>query len=605
MLQLTLALKSFCNTAQSKVVNCLHQDMLLPRKKCWDLVTLVAVCYVLFLVGHKCFLPTASPSKSSSTAPSLPVSACPDSPPFPAYVPPQNGFDWRAVPVKYPVQEFAALPTGTSLTLPKIQHDFASNANTVSVSAQITRKQRQASVKAVFLRAWQSYKDRAWLADELAPISGGSKNPFGGWGATLVDNLDTLWLMDMKDDFEMAVAAATNISFNPESSSLESLNMFETTIRYLGGFLAAYDLTDCKDERLLAKAVEVGDMIYASFDTPNRMPCTRWNPRKTAEDQLPAEQGIIAEMASFSLEFTRLSQLTGDMRYYDAVARVTNILYEQQNRTQLPGMFPIGVDVRAQDLTFDTSFSFGAMADSAFEYFGKTYQLLGGQEPQYARLYEHAMDTAITHMLFRPQLPDQADILISGVAHAGAARENSGQHLSCFAGGMFLLGGRLFSNNTHIDVGTKLTNGCVWAYRHSPIGIMPERFSMNACPTLEPCDWDPHQQSAFTNIGDGKYALRPEAIESMLYLYRITGDTKLQDIAWEMFQSIDKYTRTDFANAAIKDTQMPYPEKEDSMESFWMAETLKYFYLIFSEPDLVSLDDYVFNTEAHPFRIPR
>jgi len=40
------------------------------------------------------------------------------------------------------------------------------------------------------------------------------------------------------------------------------------------------------------------------------------------------------------------------------------------------------------------------------------------------------------------------------------------------------------------------------------------------------------------------------------------------------------------------------------MESFWMAETLKYFYLIFSEPELVSLDDFVFNTEAHPLRTP-
>jgi mannosyl-oligosaccharide alpha-1,2-mannosidase len=97
----------------------------------------------------------------------------------------------------------------------------------------------------------------------------------------------------------------------------------------------------------------------------------------------------------------------------------------------------------------------------------------------------------------------------------------------------------------------------------------------------------------------------PEAIESVFILYRITGDESLRNEAWEMFQSIDKYTKTECGNAALDDiTEMP-PTKSDSMESFWTAETLKYFYLIFSEPDLVSLDEYVFNTEAHSFKRPK
>jgi len=104
---------------------------------------------------------------------------------------------------------------------------------------------------------------------------------------------------------------------------------------------------------------------------------------------------------------------------------------------------------------------------------------------------------------------------------------------------------------------------------------------------------------------DANFRCRPEAIESVFILYRITGDESLRDDAWEMFQSIDKYTKTEYGNAALDDmTEMP-PTKSDSMESFWTAETLKYFYLIFSEPDLVSLDDYIFNTEAHPFKRPK
>lgn len=86
---------------------------------------------------------------------------------------------------------------------------------------------------------------------------------------------------------------------------------------------------------------------------------------------------------------------------------------------------------------------------------------------------------------------------------------------------------------------------------------------------------------------------RPEAIESIFILYRITGDTALLDKAWNMFQAIEKHTKTEFAHSALLDVTVEEPPKSDKMESFWTAETLKYFYLIFSPPDVISLDDYV------------
>lgn len=86
---------------------------------------------------------------------------------------------------------------------------------------------------------------------------------------------------------------------------------------------------------------------------------------------------------------------------------------------------------------------------------------------------------------------------------------------------------------------------------------------------------------------------RPEALESVFIMYRITGDKSLQDAAWRMFQNIDKATRTNYGHSAIEDVRNPVPQLSDKMESFWLAETLKYLYLIFSEPDLVSLDEYV------------
>jgi len=79
----------------------------------------------------------------------------------------------------------------------------------------------------------------------------------------------------------------------------------------------------------------------------------------------------------------------------------------------------------------------------------------------------------------------------------------------------------------------------------------------------------------------------------------------LRDQAWDMFQAIEKHTKVKYGSAALDDVTSTNPPKSDTMESFWTAETLKYFYLIFSSQDLISLDEYVFNTEAHPFKRPK
>lgn len=139
----------------------------------------------------------------------------------------------------------------------------------------------------------------------------------------------------MKDEFEEALASLDKIDFT--TCSLEELNVFETTIRYLGGFLAAYDLSDGKYPSLLAKARELGEMLYVAFDTPNRMPITRWHFRNAmaGKPQVAPDGMLVAEIGSLTLEFTRLTQLTGDPKYYDAVQRVMNVFEEQQEKTKL------------------------------------------------------------------------------------------------------------------------------------------------------------------------------------------------------------------------------------------------------------------------------
>jgi len=543
-------------------------------------------------------------------------------------------FSWPDRVQHYPVTQLTHLPREKPKRLPPVQYTFRRE----SEQFRSQRLQRRDVVKETFRKCWQSYKTKAWMKDELAPISGRGRNAFGGWSATLVDALDTLWIMDMTSEFEIAAAAAMGIDFS--TSTDETINVFETTIRYLGGFLAAYELSGSIG--MLDKAVEVGEMLLVPFDTPNHFPITRWKWENAVEGskQVTPDWMLLSELGSLSLEFTRLSQLTNDMRWFHAVDRITKLLEKQQMQTKLPGLWPVVVDPRNENLTSDTGFTFGGMSDSAYEYLPKQFALLGGVSLEYQKMYERSIATAVDALFFRPMTPNGDDILVSGdarVADNGSAPELKplGQHLGCFAGGMLALGGRLFSNQNHIILGRKLTDGCIWAYKAMDRGIMPEIARFVPCESKDACVWEEKKWHAavlakpapsgevrvaeevirqknlpegYADVLDKRYILRPEAIESVFIMYRITGDKRYQEVAWEMFTAINDVSKTELANAAIADITRPKSEgeapKQDRMESFWLAETLKYFYLIFSEPGLISLDKYVLNTEAHPLRRP-
>lgn len=95
-----------------------------------------------------------------------------------------------------------------------------------------------------------------------------------------------------------------------------------------------------------------------------------------------------------------------------------------------------------------------------------------------------------------------------------------------------------------------------------------------------------------------------ETLESLFYFYRLTGDAKYQDMAWEIFESIERHCKTEHGYSSVENIMDNQGDiVSDFQESFFFAETLKYLFLIFSDKSLISLDDYVFNTEAHPFRL--
>jgi mannosyl-oligosaccharide alpha-1,2-mannosidase len=193
-----------------------------------------------------------------------------------------------------------------------------------------------------------------------------------------------------------------------------------------------------------------------------------------------------------TLEFTRLSQLTGEPKYYDAVQRITNLLDSHQNRTNLPGLFPILLSPQREEFDGDT-FTFGGMSDSMYEYFPKQYQLLGGRSNQYRRLYEGAIETAKKNLFFRPMIPQNQNILISGTVRTttlGTVKlDPEGQHLTCFAGGMVALGAKIFNRTDDLAIARKLVDGCIWAYDSMPTGVMPETFKAIPCYSEEDCTW--------------------------------------------------------------------------------------------------------------------
>ncbi len=289
-------------------------------------------------------------------------------------------------------------------------------------------------------------------------------------------------------------------------------------------------------------------------------------------------------------------------------------------------------------------------------YFPKQYLMLGGLLEQPRKIYEGFIEVAKKHMFRRALNADNIPLIISGDIRV-TGRDSSltitttarGQHLTCFVGGMVGIGARIFNRYEDLDIAIQLTDACVWSYNITASGIGPEIFSFVPCGKIEDSQtgekcafstekwhtamrqyWRPTNSRVqeteadraaaeehvlglikgrrlppgIVDIQEPKYILRPEAIESVFILYRITGDPAWMEKAWEMFLHVEKHTRTRIAAASLSDVTRSDPTQVDSMESFWFAETLKYYYLIFATWDTVSLDEWVLNTEAHPLKRP-
>ncbi|KAJ9662745.1 hypothetical protein H2198_001194 [Neophaeococcomyces mojaviensis] len=510
------------------------------------------------------------------------------------------------------------LPTASTERMKLVQR-FQGRPPTYDIPLNEKRRRK---IKATLEKSWKNYRQQAWLQDELRPVKGGGSETNSGWATTMINTLDTLWIMGLKKEFREAVRVVKDLDWM--ATTEQSCNMFRTATQQLGGLLSAYDLS--KDSVLLTKAIELGEILYTGFDTENHMPVSELHFEKARAGQLVLDgQQSPAHALGLSLEFTRLTQLTGDNKYYDAVARVADVMYENQNYTKLPGLWPASVDLQNNIYNHDNTFTLGASSGMMYRTILNMYTLLRGGEPMYEDMYLGAVDTIIRTLFFRPMTHKKnLDVLFTGVFHVGnePPLETILQHQACFAGGMFALGGRTFSVSHHVDLAANLTNSCIWAYSAFPTGIMPEISQMVQCPNLDRCKWEEQKwydavlndydgredlPKGFHSARDPSYSLRGEAIESVFMMYRITGHEEYREHAWRMFEAIQAATETEYGNAAIEDvtTSTGKPMQTDAMDSLWLSATLKYFYLIFSPHDQVSLDEFVFNAAGHPLRIPK
>lgn len=300
----------------------------------------------------------------------------------------------------------------------------------------------------------------------------------------------------------------------------------------------------------------------------------------------------------------RLADLSGNKTYATLVEKAESYLLHPQPASSEPWPGLVGTNINVTTGQFlDARGGWTGGTDSFYEYLIKMWIYDPIRYSEYKDRWIAAADSTMKYLTSHPL--SRPDLTFVAMYNGQQLRLRS-QHLACFDGGNFILAGQVLQNQTYIDYGLALVNGCHETYTATVTGIGPEGFG-----------WDPaavpSSQREFYNksgfyITDASYNLRPEVLESFYYAYRATGDTKYQDWVWDAFQRINATTRTGSGHSSVPDVMDPTGgAKGDMMESFWFAEVLKYAFLIFAEEEEWQVggvgDGWVYNTEAHPFRI--
>ena len=374
---------------------------------------------------------------------------------------------------------------------------------------------------------------------------------------TPVDALDTLILMHLDDEATKARSLiVSDLKFDRDIY----VKNFEITIRLLGGLLSSYELTN--DKRLLSLAEDLGNRLLPVFNSPTGLPYVYVN---LHTGQIREAITNPAETGTLLLEFGTLSKFTGKPVFYEKTKRALVETFKRRSQVGLVGE-SINVETGAWTNT-DSHISGGI--DSYYEYLWKCWLLFGDKD---------------CRDMWNASIP---------VVHKYLADE---------------IRGELWYGHADMQTGrrTETTYGALDAFFPALLALSGDlkrarrlqasSFKMWNLFSIEPETLDYKTM----RVVAGSYRLRPEIVESTYYLYHFTGDPEYRQMGRKMFEDFVKYCRTDSGYAALADVISK--QQRDEMESFVLAETFKYFYLLFASPETLQFDKVIFNTEAHPLR---
>jgi mannosidase alpha-like ER degradation enhancer 2 len=456
------------------------------------------------------------------------------------------------------------------------------------------------SVRDQLVHAWGGYLRYAKGHDELRPLSDSARDWYEGGSLlmTPVDAFDTMLLVGLTADADTAKALILRgLSFDRD----QRVQVFEITIRLLGGLLSAYQMDG--DPRFLALATDLGHRLLPAFHSPTGMPYRFVNLRS---GELSGPVSNPAEIGTLMLEFGTLSKLTGDTTYYHDAKRAVTALYDRRSKIGLVGS---AIDVRTGEWKNGDSHISGGI-DSYYEYLLKGWLLFGDQD--FLRMWSSSVSAANRYLADRGPTGAWYGHADMRTGRRGATQFGA---LDAFFPGTLTLGSE--------------------ALRADSMPILADTLLGRAVPLMASVDtmWErwgiePEVMNYGTmEVVHPGYELRPEALESAFYLWRATGDVRYREMGRRMFEAIVERCRTDAGFAALEDVRTG--KRVDRMPSYFLAETLKYAWLLFSPDSALRLRTWagmdrvvggdspgaagtsaaardtlavVFNTEAHPLR---
>ncbi|KAJ2543659.1 hypothetical protein EV175_005961 [Coemansia sp. RSA 1933] len=487
----------------------------------------------------------------------------------------------------------------------KVQFDFSSESN----EDRAVRRSRAQAIKDGFLYAWDGYKKYAYGADEIDVLKMAPKTTRNGWGATLVDSLDTLWVMGLKDEFARGRDFVAKLDFHKDGGQLAKV--FETNIRYVGGLLSAYELS--QDAVFLKKAVELTDILMKAFDTPLGIPWQMLNVTSGvgSSDTPGTFSTNLAEIGTFQMEFFRLSQHTGNGTYHEAAQNIITMMLRNNKPGMagssyvIPGLYPVGFNMKDGVFTKSSAY-WGGGGDSFYEYLAKTWILSDFILERDRELWSQSIESFRSYAVAE----STSNYTFTGFVD-GAKFYPYTDTFTNFIPGTLALISKIVGSDTYFSLALDLLEGGYSVFDEMPSSLGAEsiRFVRKNVPSDYQSLTTQAEQDQVNKYGFALerpyYMLRPELIESLYYMYRLTGDKIYGDRAWKIWQGIQRNCRVANGYVGTLDVTVDasvtgVKNTIDSTESFFFGETFKYLYLIFADQDTISLDDWVFTTEAHP-----